>query len=79
MSMTAGCRVQSDAAKQSLSSQLVGEEAATRCAFAWRQDCSALAVQQAAIWMPSPEHFGVFAVQDDDTAMHDVSHRPGKA
>jgi len=70
--------VQSDAARQSLRIQLVGEEASMRCACAWRQECAALAAQQAAIWMPSPLHFGVSPPQDGgDTAMTSAAHHPG--
>ena len=51
------CR-QSEAAKQQLSSQLLQPDAAVRCALKWREDCTRIALHRAAIWMPSPLHFG---------------------
>ena len=51
------CR-QSEAAKQRLSAQLIQPDAAVRCALKWREDCTRIALHRAAIWIPSPLHFG---------------------
>ena len=46
--------VQSDAAKQSLSRQVLSAEQALVCALRWREDCTRYAVEQAGAWMRPP-------------------------
>lgn len=65
--------LQSDHAKQQLHGQLIGPEAALKCALKWREDCARVSVFGSAIWMPSPSHFGSkrrrLSPDDDDVEM----------
>ena len=60
--------------KQQLSAQVLDQDTAVEAALRWRDDCTRIAVERAALWMPEPPHFGskrrrlLASDMDEDTA-----------
>lgn len=70
--------MQSDASKERLLQRVVSPEEALEAHFQWRQDDERVAVEQAAMWMSSPD--SSMPVENGDDAMEvDIADRTDEA